>query len=124
VGDSAGKPIVIDPQNANVDACLRATMRNLGRMWSIDALASSVERLLDAATGGTELAAPEPEIEKAAGFFAAMRKAAWENIRTRYHGAEFEQLVHRLFERVYSHGRVEHWGGSGEKGCRSHRVHE
>jgi hypothetical protein len=33
-----GKLAVIDPDNAAVDARLRSTMRNLSRMWSIDAL--------------------------------------------------------------------------------------
>src|SRR5262249_21249355 len=29
----------------------------------------------------------------------------------------FEHLVRRLFERIYKDGRVEHWGGAGEKGA-------
>lgn len=112
-----GKVAVFDPDNAHVDARLRATMRNLSRMWSIDALGAAVEKLVAAAEGGVDTAAIQPAAEKLDSIFTAMRAAAWREVQARYHGAQFEQLVQRLFERIYDQGRVEHWGGAGEHGA-------
>lgn len=112
-----GKLAVIDPDNENVDARLRATMRNLSRMWSIDALGAAVEKIIAAAEGGGDLGTVEPEAQKQAGVFEAVRAAAWKAVRERYHGAQFEQLVLTLFRQIYSGGRVEHWGGRSEQGA-------
>ncbi len=117
IRDAQGNVAAIANDSFYVDARLRASMRNMSRMWSIDALAPAVESLIAAVEGGHDTATAEPEAKKVEGFFAAMRKAAWENIQSRYKGAEFEQLVHLLFQRVYKDGRVEHWGGAGEKGA-------
>ena len=117
VRDPAGKIAVVEADNAHVDARLRASMRSMSRMWSIDALGPQVEGLISAMEGGADTVTPEPEVQKFGGFFNAMRDAAWENIRQRYKGAEFEQLVLRLFQKIYAPGRVEHWGGPGEKGA-------
>nr|MBK7067910.1 restriction endonuclease [Deltaproteobacteria bacterium] len=46
-----------------------------------------------------------------------MREAAWKAVRERYHGAQFEQLVLKLFQGIYVGGRVEHWGGRNERGA-------
>ncbi|MBK8695333.1 MAG: restriction endonuclease [Deltaproteobacteria bacterium] len=108
---------MVDPDNANVDARLRATMRNLSRMWSVDALGPAVDRIIAAAEAGGDITAPQPESEKQAGVFAAVREAAWKAVRERYHGAQFEQLVLKLFQGIYVGGRVEHWGGRNERGA-------
>ncbi len=112
-----GKLAVVDPDNANVDARLRSTMRNLSRMWSIDALGAAVEKIIAAAEGGSDVLTIEPETTKQASVFEAVREAAWKAIRARYHGAQFEQLVLTLFRGIYAGGRVEHWGGRSEQGA-------
>lgn len=114
---SDGKLAVVEADNEHVDARLRASMRNMGRMWSIDTLASSVEHLIAVIGAGADTRRTQPEELKFQGFFAAMRDAAWQNISIRYKGAELEKLVERLFQRIYPQGRVEHWGGAGEKGA-------
>jgi hypothetical protein len=112
-----GAIAVVEPDNEHVDARLRATMRNLSRMWSIDALGHAVEDLLAAIEGGADTQTPEPNAQKIESLFEALRNAAWTNIRAKYKGAELEQLVLPLFKRIYRDGRVEHWGGAGEKGA-------
>lgn len=114
---SSGKLVVVDPDNANVDARLRATMRNLSRMWSIDALGGAVEKIIAVAEGGGDVSGIESETTKQAGVFEAVRAAAWKAVRERYHGAQFEQLVLTLFRGIYEGGRVEHWGGRSEQGA-------
>lgn len=112
-----GKLAVIDPDNAAVDARLRATMRNLSRMWSIDALGAAIEKIITAAERGVDVTTIQPGAAKEAGVFDAVRAAAWTAVRERYHGAQFEQLVLTLFRSVYAGGRVEHWGGRNEQGA-------
>ncbi len=85
-----GELAVIDPDNANVDARLRSTMRNLSRMWSVDALGAAIEKIIAAAEQGSDVITTQPETAKQASVFEAVRKAAWEAIRARYHGAQFE----------------------------------
>lgn len=92
-----GKLAVIDPDNENVDARLRSTMRNLSRMWSIDALGAAVEKIITAAERGADTTGIESEKAKQAGVFDAVRAAAWKAVRERYHGAQFEQFVLTLF---------------------------
>ena len=117
VRDPGGKIGVVEGDNEHVDARLRATMRNMSRMWAIDALGAAVDALIDAIQTGKDTSTAEPEVRKAEGFFEAVRQAAWKHIESKYKGAEFEHLVHRLFECIYKDGRVEHWGGAGEKGA-------
>ncbi|KYG09084.1 hypothetical protein BE21_20025 [Sorangium cellulosum] len=117
IREPSGKIGVVEADNERVDARLRATMRNPSRMWAIDALGSAVEALIDAIEAGKDTHTPEPEVQKAEGFFEAMRQAAWQHIKQKYEGAEFEHLVRRLLECIYKDGRVEHWGGAGEKGA-------
>jgi len=107
---------IVEAENTHVDARLRATMRNLSRMWSIDALGAPVEALVHAIESGKDILTPDPETQKAEGFFTAVREAAWKHIQTKYKGSELEHLVHRLFVCIYENGRVEPWGGAGEKG--------
>lgn len=117
IRDANGKIAVVEADNEHVDARLRATMRNQSRMWSIDALGAAVDALINAIDAGKDTHTPEPEVQKAEGFFEAVRQAAWQHIASKYKGAEFEHLVRRLFECIYGDGRVEHWGGKGEKGA-------
>lgn len=117
IREPGGKIAVVEADNEHVDARLRATMRNQSRMWSIDALGAAVDALIEAMETGKDTRTPEPEVQKAEGFFEAVRRAAWQHIESKYKGAEFEHLVHRLFECIYRDGRVEHWGGAGEKGA-------
>lgn len=113
----AGKVAVIEADNAHVDARLRASMRSMSRMWSVDHLAPAIDRMIAAAESGEDTAGPQPEAAKFDTFFAAMRRDTWRNIVERYKGAEFEHLIRRLFERIYAAGSVEHWGGAGENGA-------
>lgn len=92
-------------------------MRNLSRMWSVDSLGPEVDKLIDVIKSGADTTTVQPAIEKLNSFLQAMHAAVWENVRTRYKGAEFEHLVHRLFEQIYRDGTVQHWGGAGEKGA-------
>jgi hypothetical protein len=117
IREPGGKIAIVEADNEHVDARLRATMRNQSRMWSIDALGAAVDALIDAIETGKDTHTPEPEVQKAEGFFEAVRQAAWKHINEKYKGAEFEHLVRRLFECIYKDGRVEHWGGVGEKGA-------
>ncbi|MDI1436469.1 restriction endonuclease [Polyangium sorediatum] len=112
----AGKVASVEAENTHVDAELRATMRNPSRMWSIDALGSTVEALVHAIESGKDTWTPDPETQKAEGFFTAVRDAAWKHILTKYKGNELAHLVHHLFMCIYEGGRVEHWGGAGERG--------
>ncbi|UQA61349.1 restriction endonuclease [Polyangium aurulentum] len=117
VRDPSGKIGIVDPNNKLVDARLRATVRNLSRMWSIDALGKAVDVLVEAIEKGLDTRRPQPKDEKAETFFEAIKKAAWQEIETKYHAAELEHLVHRVLACIYEGGRVEHWGGVGEKGA-------
>ncbi|WP_437957219.1 restriction endonuclease [Sorangium sp. So ce119] len=117
IREPGGKIAVVEADNEHVDARLRATMRNPSRMWAIDALGAAVDALIDAIGAGKDTHTPEPEVQKAEGFFEAIRQAAWQHIKQKYEGAEFEHLVRRLLECIYKDGRVEHWGGAGEKGA-------
>lgn len=117
VREPGGKIGVVEADNEHVDARLRATMRNMSRMWAIDALGAAVDALIEAIETGKDTRTPELEVRKAEGFFEAVRQAAWQHIESKYKGAEFEHLVRRLFECIYKDGRVEHWGGAGERGA-------
>jgi hypothetical protein len=117
VRDGNGNIAKVDPDNENVDARLRATMRNRSRMWSIDALGDEVEKLLSAVEGGVDATKPQPDAQKVQAVFESIRNAAWTSIVARYRGAEFEKLVHELFRRIYATGKVEHWGGPSEHGA-------
>jgi hypothetical protein len=115
-----GKIAVVEADNENVDARLRASMRTMSRMWSVDAMGAKVDDLIRAIESGKDTARAQPETEKFAGFSSAVAAAAWEKVRERYKAAEFEMLVLRVFRHIYDHGRtgrVEHWGGAGEKGA-------
>jgi hypothetical protein len=112
-----GAIAVVEPDNEHVDARLRATMRNLSRMWSVDTLGGAIEHLIQAIEGGVDITTPEPDAQKIEGLFEALRDTAWKNIQAKYKGEELERLVLPLFKRIYGDGRVEHWGGAGEKGA-------
>jgi hypothetical protein len=117
IRDGSGNIAKVDPDNEHVDARLRATMRNPGRMWSVDALGDKVDGLLAAIGAGVDATRPQPEAQKVQGVFDSIRSAAWRSIVSRYRGAEFEKLVHELLKRVYVNGKVEHWGGPAEHGA-------
>jgi hypothetical protein len=112
----AGKMGVVDPDNAHVEAALRASLRRTSRISSIDALGSSVDALIAAIEAGKDTATPEPEAQKAELFFGAVREAAWKHIQLKYRGGELEHLIRRLFGCVYDGARVERWGGASERG--------
>ena len=117
VKDPSGEIAVFDPHNKNVDARLRAQMRNQGRMWGIDTLGDAIDRLIKAVETGEDTKLAQPESKKMEGFFTSIREAAWRAIVERYKAAEFEKLVHELLRRIYTNGKVEHWGGTGEHGA-------
>lgn len=110
-----GRNAVVEADNAYVDARLRASMRSMSRMWSLDALAEKIERIIGAISQGEDTSIPQPEEHKFKELSSAMSAAAWDGIRSKYKGAELEKLVLRVLGKVYD--RIEHWGGAGEKGA-------
>lgn len=118
VRNQSGRIAIVSPDNVLVHAKLRATMRNLSRMWGIDNLGDHVETLLHAIEGGTDTRTVEGDAERFETFFGAVKSAAWKSISAKYHGAELEDLIHRLFASMYSNdGSVERTAGPGEKGA-------
>jgi len=108
---------VIEADNEIVDARLRASTRSMSRMWSVDALGAAVDQLVAAVERGADTLAVLPETKKVEGLFAEMQAATWAGIVKRYKAEELEHLVHHLLQQIYAGGRVEHWGGAGEKGA-------
>ena len=117
VRDRHGEPAVIEADNKHVHARLRASMRNMSRSWALDGHAAAIDGLLVVIQEGADTLQPELAEQKIASVMTAIRDAAWTAIVQRYHGAEFEDLVRRLFVSLYPSGRVEHWGGPGENGA-------
>lgn len=115
--EPGGQVAIVEADNEHVDARLRASMRNQSRMWSVAALGSAIDALINAIETGKDTVTAEPEVRKAEGFFEAVRAAAWQYIEARYRGAELEHLVQLLFEQIYAGGRVERSAGPGEKGA-------
>ena len=111
-----GKIGVVEPENAHVDPVLRTSIRRVSRLASIDSVGTSVDALIAAIESGKDTATPEPEAQKAAQFFGAVREAAWKHIQLKYRSGELEHLVRRLFACVYDGARVERWGGASERG--------
>lgn len=110
-----GRPAVVEADNVHVDARLRASMRSMSRMWSLDAQGDKIERLISAIALGEDTSVPQPEELKFGALSAEIVEAAWLGIRARYKGAEFERLVLRVLGAVYP--EVQHRGGPGEKGA-------
>ena len=110
---SAERPI--DPYEQHVAAGLRQTMRNLSRMWNIDALGGEVESLLQVVRSG---APPVPAAANRLPYvLTSAEKAAWSEIIRQFHGSEFERPCILLLESLYGEGNVEHTGGSSERGA-------
>lgn len=116
IRDASGRVAVIEADNAAVNAKLRATMRAMSRIWSIDALGVHVEKLLAAVAAGKETTTTQASADKVAQVLAAAHAAAAHEIESCFKAAELEHLVHPLLERIYK-GRVEHWGGPSEAGA-------
>ncbi len=113
-GDALG---VVEADNEHVHGGLRASMRSQSRLWSVDRWKDSIENLLRLLAEGTRPdPSPAPD-ERVRSFANELRVAAWKAIRARFHGAEFEELIVRLFERLYPDASVEHIGGAGEHGA-------
>lgn len=108
---------IVEADNEHVDARLRASMRSMSRMWSVDALGEAVERLVAAIERGVDTRRAQAHAEKLFELAGAVRGLTWDCIKGRYKAAELEHLVHALLKRVYAGGRVEHRGGAGERGA-------
>lgn len=118
IRNRAGRIGVIAPDNEHVHARLRATMRSLSRMWGIDNLKPHVEDLVRAIEEDIDTRSPEGDAERFESFFDAMKAAAWRSISAKYHGAELEDLILRLFTSMYrDDGSVERTAGPSEKGA-------
>ena len=117
IRDNAGKIAIVEADNEVVDARLRASMRNLSRMWSIDALGPAVDRIIGAIEHGVDTTVPQPGAHKLEQMFEEVCASASTAMRKRYKAAELEQLVGALLEKIYPRGRVEHWGGPSEAGA-------
>lgn len=117
VRDNSGRIAVVDPDNEHVDARLRATMRNMSRMWSVDGLGAAIDKLITAIESGADTVSIQPDEKKRLGFIEQIRQAAWDALAKRYKAAELERLVEWLLARIYPQSRVEHWGGRSERGA-------
>jgi predicted Mrr-cat superfamily restriction endonuclease len=113
---SDGKPAVVEADNKQVHARLRATMRGMSRIWGIDDLGPHVEILIAAIREGKDTTSTEPATEKVARVLAAARSATVTAIDAGFKAAELEQLAFALLSRIYD-GRVQHRGGPSEKGA-------
>lgn len=116
VRDPTGKIAVVEADNAAVEAPLRATMRSMSRIWSIDHLGAQVEAVLAAIAGGKDTKSSEPAADKVTRVLEAARDAAGAEIERCYKAAELEHLVHPLLVRIYGE-RVQHRGGPSEQGA-------
>jgi hypothetical protein len=105
----------IHPFEDAVSARLRQTMRNMSRMWNIDALGPDVDELAEACSQGA--VAPPPAVDRLPKVLSAVEAATWEALQKQFHGAEFERPCVLLLEALYGDGNVEHTGGSGERGA-------
>jgi hypothetical protein len=112
-----GSPGIVEADNAWVDARLRASVRNLSRMWSVDGLARQIDALISAIESGRDTTTPQTHSAKFDVLVDATQRATWEAIRAQYKAAELEHLVLRVLQGVYADGDVQHWGGAGEKGA-------
>jgi hypothetical protein len=112
-----GKLAVIEADNENVDARLRASMRSMSRMWSLDAFSGEVEALLGAISRGDDTRTVQSDAAKVAKLVNALHKSALKTILSLYKGAEFERLVQHVFTRLYPKARVDRKGGRGEHGA-------
>lgn len=113
-GDQLG---VVEADHEHVHGGLRGSMRSMSRSWSVDPWKSSIEHLLSLiAQGHVPNTASPPEV-RIQTFVHEMREATWRAIRARFHGAEFEVLIVRLFERLYPGATISHIGGAGERGA-------
>lgn len=117
VRDAAGGIAIVEADNQVVDARLRSSMRNLSRTWSVDALGAQVEDILAAIEHGLDTTVAQPGAHKLEQMLDEVRKSASTAMRKRYRAAELEQLVSVLLQKIYPHGRVEHWGGPSEAGA-------
>lgn len=113
--NKAGQFAIVEADNVHVDARLRASMRSMSRMWSLDALGDKIELIVSAINRGDDTSSPQPEEHKFNELSSAITEAAWEGIKARYKGAELERLVLRVLAEVYDD--IEHRGGPGEKGA-------
>lgn len=115
VKDHAGRPAAVEADNLHVDARLRASMRSMSRMWSLDAYGDKIEKIIGAIVEGQDTSSPQPEEHKFRELSAEITEAAWNGIRARYKGAELEKLVMRVLNEIYP--TIEHRGGPAEKGA-------
>jgi len=112
----------IHPFEDAVSARLRQTMRNMSRMWNIDALGPDVDELAEACSHGA--VAPPPAVDRLPKVLSAVEVATWEALQKQFHGAEFERPCVLLLEALYGDGNVEHTGGSGERGADAIVTHD
>lgn len=112
----------IHPFEDAVSARLRQTMRNMSRMWNIDALGPDVDELAEACSQG--VVAPPPSVDRLPKVLSAVELATWDALQKQFHGAEFERPCVLLLEALYGDGNVEHTGGSSERGADAIVTHE
>ena len=115
VKDTTGRPAAVEADNLHVDARLRASMRSMSRMWSIDVYGDKIEKIIGAIGEGKNTSSPQPEEHKFRQLSAEITEAAWNGIRARYKGAELEKLVMRVLKEIYPN--IEHRGGPAEQGA-------
>lgn len=115
VKDTDGHMAAVEADNVHVDARLRASMRSMSRMWSLDTQGDKVERIIAAIGRGEDTSVAQPEEHKFRELSAEITEAAWRGIKARYKGAELEKLVMRVLKEVYP--SIEHRGGPAEKGA-------
>ena len=105
----------INPRCAAVAAALRRTATARSRMWNVDHLDREVCRLVEAVERGEDVSQPEPEGERLASVQKCAAAAIEDELRKKFHGAEFEKPVEWLLRRIYE--KVERPAGPNERGA-------
>lgn len=101
-------------QEEAVAAGLRATMRNMGRLWNINHLGADVERLITALNNN----APADKISnRIPNFVNTVEEAAWEALKHNFKGSEFEGPCLMLLRSLYGENAIEHTAGPNERGA-------
>jgi predicted Mrr-cat superfamily restriction endonuclease len=106
----------VNPQEEAVSALLRQTMRNMMRMWNIDALGPEVEGILRALEKGTPSGAVNLE-KRMMMILEQLEGAAWKSVAHHFQGPELEKPCVTVLKRIFGEENVERTAGSGERGA-------
>lgn len=110
----------IAPNHELVPAGLRRSMTCRSRMWSLDAYADAIDKILAELAAGRSLSEEQTPDGKVEALVAAMREQAFALVEHGWGAAELEDLVVRVLRHRYRathpNARVEAKGGPAEHG--------